>query len=98
METEALVLAHTRSARNLPEGLSYGPVELSVTDLDRAPRFRTPVLRCVPRPEPGHGVALGTARTTLVVPHAGQRHPQPKATSANAMWPLACPRNWSSRP
>ncbi len=78
MDTEALALARTRSARNLPERLSYGHVELSVTNLDRAVGFWSSVLGLVPRPEPGPGIALGTARCTLVVLHAGATAPAAK--------------------
>lgn len=78
METEALALARTRTARKLPERLSYGPVELSVSNLDRAVRFWTSVLGFVPRPEDGPGVALGTAQRTLVVLHQGAAAPAAK--------------------
>ncbi|WP_137157679.1 VOC family protein [Rhizobium sp. FKL33] len=78
METEALALARSRQARNLPERLSYGPIELSVTNLDRAVRFWTTALGFVPRPHSGPGVALGAADRTLVVLHPGASVPAAK--------------------
>ncbi|MBL8790346.1 MAG: VOC family protein [Rhizobiales bacterium] len=78
METEALALARIHSAQNLPERLSYGPVELSVTNLDRAIRFWTMGLGFVPRSEVGPGLALGTAQRTLVVLHPGAAVPAAK--------------------
>ena len=71
METDALALARTHSEKNLPERLGYGPVDLSVTNLDRAVAFWTSVLGFVPRTEPGPGVALGTTQRTLVILHPG---------------------------
>ena len=71
METDALALARSLSARSLSERLDYGPVELSVTNLSRAVDFWTSVLGFVPRNEAGPGVALGTTGRTLVILHAG---------------------------
>lgn len=67
MDTPALALARQRAADNLPERLTWGPLTLSVTDLDRAEAFWTEVIGFVRRPEKGPGLALGTPDRTLVV-------------------------------
>lgn len=67
MDTPALALARQRAADHLPERLSWGPVTLSVTNLDRAETFWTQVAGFVRRPDQGLGVALGTSDRTLVV-------------------------------
>ncbi|MCU0829811.1 MAG: VOC family protein [Tabrizicola sp.] len=78
METPALALARQRAADNLPERLTWGPLTLSVTDLDRAEAFWTEVTGFVRRPEPGPGLALGTPDRTLVVLAPGATSPVAK--------------------
>jgi catechol 2,3-dioxygenase len=78
METAALALARQRAADNLPERLTWGPLTLSVTDLDRAEAFWTAVIGFVRRPEAGPGVALGTPDRTLVVLAPGATSPVAK--------------------
>lgn len=67
MDTPALALARQRAAENLPERLTWGPLTLSVTNLDRAETFWTEVIGFVRRRDQGPGVALGTPDRTLVV-------------------------------
>jgi catechol 2,3-dioxygenase len=71
MDTPALALARQRAADNLPERLTWGPLTLSVTDLDRAAAFWTDVIGFVRRPDQGPFLALGTPGRTLVVLQAG---------------------------
>lgn len=78
MDTPALALARQRTANNLPERLTWGPLTLSVTDLDRAEVFWTAVVGFVRRPEPGPGLALGTPDRTLVVLQPGATSPVAK--------------------
>jgi catechol 2,3-dioxygenase len=78
MDTPALALARQRAADNLPERLTWGPLTLSVTDLDRAEAFWTEVVGFVRRPEPGPGLALGTPDRTLVVLQTGATSPVAK--------------------
>jgi len=59
----------------LPERLTWGPVTVSVTDLDRAEAFWTEVAGFVRRPEQGPGLALGTPDRTLVVLAPGATSP-----------------------
>lgn len=75
MDTDALKLARSLKAHGLPERLTWGAVELSVTDLDRAVQFWTGALGFLPRPDPGTGVALGTSERTLVVLQPGAHRP-----------------------
>lgn len=75
MDTPALALARQLAADNLPERLTWGPLTLSVTDLDRAAAFWTDVIGFVRRPEPGPGLALGTPDRTLVVLQPGATSP-----------------------
>ena len=67
METQALSLARKRMADGLPERLAWGPLTLSVTNLDRAEQFWTEVLGCGRRPERGSDLSLGTQDRTRVV-------------------------------
>ncbi|MFM7336133.1 MAG: VOC family protein [Tabrizicola sp.] len=78
MDTPALALARQRAADNLPERLTWGPLTLSVTDLDRAEVFWTEVVGFVRRPESGPGLALGTPDRTLVVLAPGATSPVAK--------------------
>jgi len=78
METPALALARQRAADNLPERLTWGPLTLSVTDLDRAAAFWTDVIGFVRRPDQGPGLALGTPDRTLVVLSPGATSPVAK--------------------
>lgn len=78
METPALALARQRAADKMPERLTWGPLTLSVTDLDRAEAFWTEVVGFVRRPEPGPGLALGTPDRTLVVLAPGATSPVAK--------------------
>jgi len=78
METAALALARQRAADNLPERLTWGPLTLSVTNLNLAEAFWTAVTGFVRRPEAGPGVALGTPDRTLVVLAPGATSPVAK--------------------
>lgn len=78
MDTEALALARQRMAQQLPERLTWGPVTLSVTDLDCAEAFWTESLGFVPRSAEGPGLALGTPDRTLVVLTPGATDPVAK--------------------
>ncbi|MCU0901572.1 MAG: VOC family protein [Cypionkella sp.] len=78
MDTPALALARQRAAENLPERLTWGPVTLSVTNLDRAEAFWTEVVGFVRRPDQGPGLALGTPDRTLVVLQPGATSPVAK--------------------
>lgn len=86
MDTPALALARQRAAENLPERLTWGPLALSVTDLDRAEAFWTEVVGMTRRPEAGEdpapgiapGLALGTPDRTLVVLVPGATGPVAK--------------------
>lgn len=75
MDTDALALARQRAADNLPERLTWGPVTLSVTDIERAESFWTNAMGFVRRPDEGAGRALGTADRTLVVLTPGATSP-----------------------
>lgn len=75
MDTPALVLARQRIAENLPERLTWGPLTLSVTNLDRAAAFWTEVIGFVRRANEGPGLALGTSDRTLVVLSPGATSP-----------------------
>lgn len=75
MDTQALSLARRHSAEGYPERLSWGPITLSVTNLDRAVAFWTEVLGLVGRSEQGSGLALGTPDRTLVVLTPGATSP-----------------------
>lgn len=71
MDTDALKLARSLTTRGLPERLTWGAVELSVTNLDRAARFWTGALGFVLRTHTGKGISLGTSERTLVVLRPG---------------------------
>ncbi len=51
--------------------LSWGAVELQVTDLDRAVAFWSTALRLIERDHTAPGIALGTRDRTLIVLHPG---------------------------
>ncbi|MFK7874804.1 MAG: VOC family protein [Paracoccaceae bacterium] len=55
--------------------LSWGVVELQVTNLDRAITFWTTALGLVERDTPSQGTALGTQDRTLFILHAGAETP-----------------------
>lgn len=57
------------------ELLSWGVIELQVTDLDRAVAFWCDAIGLVDRHQQGPGIALGTATTTLIVLHSGASRP-----------------------
>jgi len=78
MDTAALALARQRAADNLPERLTWGPLTLSVTNLDRAAAFWTEVIGFVRRPDQGPGLALGTPDRTLVALSPGAVSPVAK--------------------
>ncbi len=78
MDTPALALARQRAADNLPERLTWGPLTLSVTNIDLAESFWTAVTGFVRRPAAGPGVALGTPDRTLVVLAPGATSPVAK--------------------
>ncbi|BBE73565.1 VOC family protein [Oharaeibacter diazotrophicus] len=75
MDTPALALARQRAADHLPERLTWGPLTLSVTDLDRAAAFWTDVVGFVRRHDRGPGLALGSPDRTLVVLAPGAAGP-----------------------
>ncbi|WP_370677145.1 VOC family protein [Pleomorphomonas sp. PLEO] len=74
MQTAARRLARLAKLQGRPERVSYGPVELEVTDVERAVSFWTSALGMVPRPA-ADGVALGTRSETLLILHGGATHP-----------------------
>lgn len=78
MDTPALALSRQRAANNLPERLTWGPLTLSVTNLQRAEAFWTDVIGFVRRVDEGPGVALGTLDRTLVVLAPGATSPVAK--------------------
>lgn len=75
MDTQALALARQRAADGLPERLNWGPMTLSVTNLDRSEAFWTAAMGLVRRSEHGPGLALGTSDRTLVVLVPGATSP-----------------------
>lgn len=75
MDTQALQLARQRAADNLPERLTWGPLTMSVTNLDRAEAFWTEVIGFVRRPDQGPGLSLGTLDRTLLVLVPGATSP-----------------------
>lgn len=74
MQTAARRLGRLTKLQGRPERLSYGPVELEVTDVERAVSFWTSALGMVPRPA-ADGVALGTRSETLLILHGGAVEP-----------------------
>ncbi len=70
MQTAARRLARLAKLQGRPERVSYGPVELEVTNLDRTVSFWTSALGMVPRPTTD-GIALGTRSETLLILHGG---------------------------
>jgi catechol 2,3-dioxygenase len=78
MDTAALALARHHAAENLSERLTWGPLTLSVTNLDRTAAFWTDVIGFVRRPEQGPGLALGSPDRTLVVLAPGATSPVAK--------------------
>lgn len=74
MQTAARRLARRTRLEGRPERLSYGPVELEVTDVERTVSFWTSTLGMVLRPS-ADGVALGTRSETLLVLHGGATEP-----------------------
>ncbi|TNJ43309.1 VOC family protein [Phaeobacter sp. B1627] len=66
-----------RTAKTDPQAdrLSWGLVELQVTDLARSVAFWTSALGLVERDHGASGVALGTRETTLVMLHPGASKP-----------------------
>lgn len=78
MDTPALALARQRAADTLPERLVWGPVTLSVTNLDRAEGFWTEVMGFVRRAGQRTGLHLGTPDRTLVVLAPGATSPVAK--------------------
>lgn len=71
MRTDALDAARQAARKNRSERLTWGVVELQVTELDRAVRFWTTTLGLRERSHSGPGVALGTGLRTLFVLHSG---------------------------
>jgi len=55
--------------------LSWGQVELQVTDLDRAVAFWTMALGLIERDHSAPGIGLGTKERTLIVLHPGAETP-----------------------
>lgn len=74
MQTAARRLARLAKLKGRPERVSYGPIELEVTNVERAVCFWTSALGMTPRPAKD-GVALGTRSQTLLVLHGGAREP-----------------------
>ncbi|WP_051229044.1 VOC family protein [Pleomorphomonas oryzae] len=72
MQTAARRLARLAKLHGRPERVSYGPIELEVTNVERAVAFWTSALGMTPRPSKD-GVALGTRSQTLLVLHGGAR-------------------------
>ncbi len=72
--TDMSPLAATDQALAI-DRLSWGAVELQVTDLDRAVDFWSTALGLEQRAHGGAGVALGTATRTLIVLHPGASKP-----------------------
>lgn len=73
-------MLHSMPAANInvspqSDRLSWGAVELRVTDLDRAVAFWTSALGLVERNFKAPGIALGTKERTLVVLHPGANTP-----------------------
>lgn len=68
-------LAPTAAAVPQTDRLSWGVVELQVTDLKRSVDFWTTALGLIERPHTGNGIALGTSAKTLFVLHAGAKKP-----------------------
>lgn len=66
--------AHTEQTARI-DRLSWGVVELQVTDLDRAIAFWTTALGLVERDNKAPGTALGTKDKTLFILHAGAETP-----------------------
>ncbi|WP_435311389.1 VOC family protein [Primorskyibacter sedentarius] len=64
-----------RSAHTTTDRLTWGVIELQVTDLDRAVYFWTTAFGLIKRSHTGPGVALGTDRSTLFVLHSGAQTP-----------------------
>lgn len=70
MQTAARRLARLAKLQGRPERFTYGPVELEVTNVERAVSFWTSALGMVPRPAT-NGIALGTRSETLLILHGG---------------------------
>lgn len=75
MQTEALDLARRAPNEGQPERLSWGVVEIQVTELERTVHFWTTVLGLCVREQTGTRAALGTPAKTLLVLHAGASKP-----------------------
>lgn len=75
MQTEALKLAQQSADNNLIERLSYGKVELQVTDLERTLDFWTVGLGLIVRDRGSQKADIGTREKTLFVLHAGASRP-----------------------
>ncbi|MFK7856893.1 MAG: VOC family protein [Granulosicoccus sp.] len=75
MQTEALKLAMQTASASQPERLSWGVVEIQVTDLERTVQFWTSVLGLSVREQTREWAALGTSAKTLFVFHAGASRP-----------------------
>ena len=74
MQTAARRLARLAKLQGRPERVSHGPIELEVTDVERAVSFWMSALGMTPRPAED-GVALGTRSQTLLVLHGGASKP-----------------------
>lgn len=71
MQTEALELARQSTYSGRPECLSYGVVEIQVTDLERTVKFWTRALGLSVREQNSERASLGTQARTLITFHAG---------------------------
>lgn len=65
----------TKALDQQADRLSWGTVELQVTDLDRAVAFWTSALGLIERDHQGEGVALGTETSTLILLQSGAKQP-----------------------
>lgn len=70
-----LSIVPQQNADPATDRLSWGVVELQVTDLERAVAFWTGALGLIDRNQTAPGVALGTADKTLIVLHSGATRP-----------------------
>lgn len=76
MTTPAIKLAEDYRAVGTPERLSWGSIELQVTNLDRSVQFWTDVMGLRARATRSSGaIELGTRLQTLIVLHPGARQP-----------------------
>ncbi|MBP0437700.1 hypothetical protein [Tianweitania sediminis] len=66
--------------------ISFGPVHLEVTDLSRTSMFWERLFGFVSRTGENDSVEIGAASETLIVLHAGARHPPSRETVVFITW------------